>query len=76
MSAILSNTISSREEMTAYETLWALEQITRKGVSEFFRRWPGLPSHLFRALATERHDLGELHRRVERLCLKTPRLHG
>jgi len=64
MPAVLGNAICPREEMTAYETLWALERITLKGIADLFRKRPLLPSHLFRAMATEQFDLDGLHREV------------
>jgi DNA processing protein len=50
--------------MAAYETLWAIDRVTLKGVAGFFQRWPGLPSRLLRALVAEQKDLMPLHHQV------------
>jgi DNA processing protein len=64
MTAVLGNAICPREEMAAYETLWAFDRITLKGIAELFRKRPLLPSRLFRALATEQFDLDPLYQEV------------
>lgn len=64
MNRFLPHTVAPREEMVAYETLWAIHGSTLKGVADFFRTRPGLPSRLLSALKAERAELTPLQAQV------------
>jgi DNA processing protein len=72
MSCVLEKVVCPREEMASYETLWAMEKVTLKAISDLFRQRPGLPSQLLRSLASTELFLESLHQEVcsylARLC--------
>ena len=45
---IIQNAISPRDEMIAYETLWAMDKVSLKTIAEWFAENPVVPSKLLR----------------------------
>lgn len=61
MTALLQNTISPRDEMVSYETLWSLPNSSLKSIAELFKKHRVLPSQL---LETESESLFTQDRRA------------
>lgn len=45
---LIQNAISPRDEMLAYETLWAIDKVSLKTIAEWFKANPLVPSKLLR----------------------------
>lgn len=63
---IIQNSISPRDEMIAYETLWAMRDVSLKIITEWFEKTPLVPSKLlhFKESAEMFSDITDLRAKV------------
>ena len=64
MKTLLERTVSPREEMASYETLWGMKNATQKSVANLFCNHPGLPSGVLRHLKSHELFLDDLYELV------------
>ena len=62
---VLSNTISPKDEMLAYETLWAMQGKTLKSIATMFQEHPVLPSQLLK-MSSDMFEVPALQEEVKK----------
>jgi DNA processing protein len=50
MSSLFHHALSLKDEMVAYETLWAMKDATQRSIAQLFQNYPGRPSHVLNVL--------------------------
>jgi DNA processing protein len=70
MNSLLKNALSLREEMTAYETLWGMQNATQKSIAQLFHDNPGLPTSVLSHLRSQNLFLESLYEDVRTFIKK------